>query len=187
MEEFRPEELAWFLDDLYRPPGRGRSLMCQLCQASGYQRFLPFFDPFQYERDARAVASRVPDNGEIVAILYPKDRYSARLYQLRGSTAEPSIRYDRRQLGRLLYAHPGFRGLAGRLDLEMDYRKDPAARVQFEKSLTLVVATALFRTIGARSGGVYFMEKGWSSAYRLNRADRLPQKRRVAATASHGA
>lgn len=173
MEEFRPDELAIFLNDLHRPLDGHPSLMLRCAQESGYaERFAIYFNPFQYEMDARPLAPYLLDKPGVLAVVYPKNHFSARLYQLKRPTTDPQFQYDRTRLLKPVRFHHGFQGIPDNPQLEMAYQQDPAAREQFERALTLCAATALYRALCECTDRLYFMEKGWNKAYCLSPAVR---------------
>lgn len=168
MEEFQPEELAVFLDDLHRRPNGIPSLMLRCAQSSGYTKeFASYFNPFQDQDDARALTAGLPISETILAVVSPDSRFSACLFLLRRNTVESKLRHVRARICRQVVFHPGFQGLPDDPALAMAYRQNPDAKEKFEQALTLTAATALYRALGGRVGSLYFMEKGWNHAYLL--------------------
>lgn len=168
MEEFQPEELAVFLDDLHRSPDGKTSLMLRYALESGYTKeFAVHYNPFQYEGDARAMAATLPMAHSVLVVLFPKANFSARLYQLKRNTAEPNIQYDRAQIHKVVGFHNGFHGLPDDPELVLKFMQDSAGKERFECALTLTAATALYRALGSCMESLYVMEKGWNHAYLL--------------------
>lgn len=103
----------------------------------------------------------------ILAVLLPKAQFSACVYQLKKSTNEPEIQYDRTLILKQVGLHQGFQGLPDDPELAPDGLIGPAAKVSLERALTLMAATALYRTLGCRVRSLYFMERDWDHAYLL--------------------
>ncbi len=167
MDDFTPAELQQFIADLQRPSDGTPSLGTRYARESGYiSKFIQFFDPFEYETELRGLAGRLPWPGDLLAVIYPKNRYAIRFYSFR-DRGESVIPFARKDLKRHSVSHPGFKGIQD-ADVELEYQQDPSARQKFEKALALTSVTALYRVLRTRTGRLYFMEKGWSNAYLLS-------------------
>lgn len=171
---FEPEELEAFIAGLRRRPDSAPSLMLSYALESGYAaRFSAFFNPFEYEEEARRLAGTLPTDRAVLALLCPQEQYAARFYAFPDHEVRAILPPDWKRMISLSQTHPGFVGLEDPR-LERKYRVAAGNKGLYEKSLVLAAATALYRALGSRENGLYLMELGWDRAYRLSAGGPAP-------------
>lgn len=165
---FEPEELEAFITGLRRRPDGTPSLMLSCALQSGYAaRFSAFFNPFEYEEEARQLAGSLPPDKTLLALICPENQYAARFYAFPDHETRAILLPDWKRMSSLEQTHPGFAGLDDPR-LEREYQVTSGNKDLYEKSLVLAAATALYRALGSRKNGLYLMELSWDRAYRID-------------------